>query len=238
MNNGLFITGTDTGVGKTVVAATLAYALHQRRLNFHYIKPVESGISSRDYLETKSDAALVKRAGFLPEPLNEIVPFRFREPLAPLLAARREGIELSGNELSECIKTCIKTSELTLVEGAGGLLAPLCPDYLVIDLIKDLQLPVLVVCRTSLGALNHTLLTLDRLRLEGIHLIGIIANHLTAATGIAEESFLTQLSEFDPITVLGELPFLQNPPSELKAWKKLTGHIDFDKLLRRMTGKT
>ena len=238
MNNGLFITGTDTGVGKTVVAATLAYALHQRHINFHYIKPVESGISSREYLEKKSDAALVRRAGSLPEPLEEIVPFRFREPLAPLLAARREGVELSGNELSECIKTRIKPSGLTLVEGAGGLLAPLCPDYLIIDLIRDLQLPILVVCRTSLGALNHTFLTLDRLRQEGLHPIGIIANHLTAATGIAEESFLTQLSEFDPITVLGELPFLQNPPSEFKAWEKLTGHINLDKLLSLMTGKT
>ncbi|MEA3347598.1 MAG: dethiobiotin synthase [Pseudomonadota bacterium] len=238
MNNGLFITGTDTGVGKTVVAATLAYALHQRHINFHYIKPVESGISSREYLEKYSDAALVKGAGSLPEPLNEIVPFRFREPLAPLLAARREGVELSGNELSECIKTRIKPPGLTLVEGAGGLLAPLCPDYLVIDLIRDLQLPILVVCRTSLGALNHTFLTLNLLRQEGLHPIGIIANHLTAATGIAEESFLTQLSEFDPITVLGELPFLQNPPSEFKAWEKLTGHIDLDKLLNQITVKT
>ena len=238
MSNGLFITGTDTGVGKTVVAATLAYALRQRDINFHYIKPVESGISSREYLEKESDAAIVKRAGFLPEPLNEIVPFRFREPLAPLLAARREGVELSGNELSESIKTRIKPERLTLVEGAGGLLAPLCPNYLIIDLIKDLQLPVLVVCRTSLGALNHTLLTLDRLRREGVRTVGIIANHLTAATGIAEESFLTQLNEFDPISVLGELPFLQNPPSELKVWEKLIGHINLDELLKRITNKT
>ncbi|MCD6430995.1 MAG: dethiobiotin synthase, partial [Deltaproteobacteria bacterium] len=164
MNNGLFITGTDTGVGKTVVAATLAYALHQRHISFSYIKPVESGIINHEYLEEDSDAALVKRAGFLPEPLDEIVPFTFREPLAPLLAARREGVELSGKALRECVRTRIKPSGLTLVEGAGGLLAPICPNYLILDLIKDLQLPVLVVCRTSLGAINHTLLTLDRLR--------------------------------------------------------------------------
>ncbi len=238
MNNGLFITGTDTGVGKTVVAATLAYALHQRHIGFSYIKPVESGISSREYLENDSDAALVKKAGFLSEPLNEIVPFTFREPLAPLLAARRDGVKLSGKELSESIKDRIKPSRLTLVEGAGGLLAPLCPDYLILDLIKDLQLPVLVVCRTSLGAINHTLLTLDRLRREGIRPAGIIANHLTKATGIAEETFLTQLCEFDPITILGELPFLAPPPSEFKAWKKLTAHIDLDKLLSRIISKT
>lgn len=238
MNNGLFITGTDTGVGKTVVAATLAYALNQRHLSFSYIKPVESGVINRDYLEKKSDAALVKRAGFLPETLEEIVPFTFREPLAPLLAARREGINLSGKELRECIKARIKPAKLTLVEGAGGLLAPLCPSYLIIDLIKDLQLPVLVVCRTSLGAINHTMLTLDRLRQEGIHPVGIIANHATATTGTAEDTFITQLKEFDQVTVFGELPFLGNPPSELQAWEKLTTHIDIDKLLIRMTNKT
>lgn len=235
MNNGFFITGTDTGVGKTVVAATIAYALHQRHISFNYIKPVESGISSRQHLERDSDAALVKRAGFLTEPLEEIVPFTFREPLAPLLAARREGVNLSGKELKETVKARIKPSGLTLVEGAGGLLAPLCPNYLIIDLIKELQLPVIVVCRTSLGAINHTLLTLDRLRREGVQPLGIIANHLTAATGVAEETFIAQLTEFDPVTVLGELPFLENPPSEFKTWEKLAPHIDFDKLLSRTT---
>jgi len=238
LNKGLFITGTDTGVGKTVVAATLAYALHQRHIRFNYIKPVESGIINHDYLEKASDAALVKRAGFLPEPLDEIVPFTFREPLAPLLAARREGVTLSGKTLRECIRARIKPSGLTLVEGAGGLLAPLCPKYLVIDLIKDLQLPVLVVCRTSLGAVNHTLLTLDRLRREGIQPAGIIANHLMATTGTAEETFIKQLTEFDPVTILGEFPFLKNPPTEPKAWEKLTAHLDLDKLLNQITGET
>lgn len=235
MNNGFFITGTDTGVGKTVVAATIAYALHQRHISFNYIKPVESGISSREHLERDSDAALVKRAGFLPESLEEIVPFTFREPLAPLLAARREGVNLSGKELRETVRARIKPSRLTLVEGAGGLLAPLCPNYLILDLIKELQLPVIVVCRTSLGAINHTLLTLDRLRREGIQPVGIIANHLTATTGVAEETFIAQLTEFDPVTVLGELPFLENPPAEFNAWEKLTPHIDFDKLLSQTT---
>ncbi len=234
LNKGLFITGTDTGVGKTVVAATLAYALRQRHIDFSYVKPVESGIASREYLEKKSDAALVKKAGALSEPLTEIVPFTFREPLAPLLAARREGVNLSGKELSECIKSRIKPSKLTLVEGAGGILAPLCPNYLVIDLIKDLQLPVLVVCRTSLGAINHTMLTLDRLRQEKIEPVGIIANHTTATPDIAEETFIKQLTEFDPVTILGELPFLENPPSRLQAWKRLSGHLNPDKLLNLM----
>ncbi|MBN2808422.1 MAG: dethiobiotin synthase [Deltaproteobacteria bacterium] len=231
MSKGLFITGTDTGVGKTVVAATLAYALYQRRISFSYIKPMESGISSQTYLENNSDAALVKKAGFLREKLNEIVPFTFREPLAPLLAARREGVELSGEFLHSSVKALIKPSQLTLVEGAGGLLAPLCPNYLILDLIRDLQLPVLVVCRTALGAVNHTLLTLERLRREGIHPIGIIANHVSAAAGAAEETFIAQLSEFDPIPILGELPFQNEAPADIPAWEKLATHINIGKLL-------
>lgn len=234
MNKGLFITGTDTGVGKTVVAATLAYALQQRQIDFSYVKPVESGIISREYLEKESDAALVKRAGSLSEPLEEIVPFTFREPLAPLLAARREGINLSKKKLKECVKTRIKPGKLNLVEGAGGLLAPICPDYLIVDLIKELKLPVLVVCRTSLGAINHTLLTLDRLRRENLELIGIIANHTTATTGTAEKTFTAQLSEFDPVTVFGEFPFIENNPSKINPWEKLVVHLELDKLLSRI----
>lgn len=236
MLQGLFITGTDTGVGKTVVAATLAHTLYHRNIPFNYLKPMESGVISRDYLEKESDAALVKRAGSLPETFEEIAPFTFREPLAPLLAARQEGINLSGIELKKSIRARIKPGKLTIVEGAGGLLAPLCPNYLILDLIKDLQLPVLIVCRTSLGAINHTLLTLDRLRREGIQPVGIIANHLSATTSTAEETFIEQLTEFDPVTVLGELPFLRTLPSEFEAWEKLAAHIDFDKLLSLATG--
>ena len=234
MNNGLFITGTDTGVGKTVVAATLAYALKQHHIDFSYVKPVESGIINREYLEKKSDAALVKRAGSLSQSLEEIVPFTFCEPLAPLLAARREGVSLSGKTLKECIKARIKPSKLTLVEGAGGLLAPLCPNYLIIDLIKDLQLPVLVVCRTSLGSINHTLLTLDRLRHAGLKALGIIANHINAISGTAEKTFTAQLSEFNPITVFGEFPFLENHLTQIDTWQKLATHLELDKLLNRI----
>ncbi|MCK5915055.1 MAG: dethiobiotin synthase [Deltaproteobacteria bacterium] len=232
MNNGFFITGTDTGVGKTVVAATLAYALHQRHISFSYIKPVESGISSRRHLENDSDAALVKRAGTLPESLKEIVPFTFKEPLAPLLAARRAGIEITKESLIDSINDRINPSRLTIIEGAGGLLAPLCNNFLILDLIRELRFPTLLVCRTSLGSINHTLLTLDRLRREGINPIGIIANHVTAP-GIAEEEFIAQLTEFDPVTILGESPYMTNLQPNFSDWQKLTPHIDIETLLKR-----
>ncbi|HDS16227.1 MAG TPA: dethiobiotin synthase [Proteobacteria bacterium] len=231
MQNGLFITGTDTGVGKTMVSAALACALRQKEISFSYLKPVESGIPDRLYLEERSDAAIVKKAGELPQALTEIAPFTFREALSPLLAARREGRKLSGQELSDWVRKRLEPTCFTLVEGAGGLLAPLCPDYLVLDLIKALNLPVLVVCRSSLGAINHTLLTLERLRREGINPAGLIINHLNPSPGIAEKGFLSQLQEFDPVTVLGEVPYFADRPITPRDYRKIADTIRVDKLL-------
>ncbi|MBN2705622.1 MAG: dethiobiotin synthase [Deltaproteobacteria bacterium] len=231
MQNGIFITGTDTGVGKTTVSAALAFALRRKELPFSYLKPVESGIPDRLYLEERSDAAMVKKAGGLTQALTEIAPFTFREALSPLLAARREGRELSGQMISDWVKKRLEPTRLTLVEGAGGLLAPLCPDYLVLDLIKELKLPVLVVCRSSLGAVNHTLLTLERLRREGLNLVGLIINHLNPTPGIAEEFFLSQLQEFDSVTILGEVPYFENRPASPRDYRKIADTIMVDKLL-------
>ena len=238
MRNGIFITGTDTGVGKTIVAATLAYTLKQRQIDFGYIKPMESGIVSSDYLAQKSDAALVKRAGSMPESFAEIVPFTFPEPLAPLLAARRAGVVITKTNLAAAVKKLIQPRRLTLIEGAGGLLAPLCENFLVLDLIKELNLPVLLVCRTALGSVNHTLLTLNRLRRENIDILGLIANHTTSITGVAEETFTSQLTEFDPVTILGELPHTTGLRPDFSDWQQLAARIDIETLLNRIESFT
>jgi dethiobiotin synthetase len=228
---GLFITGTDTGVGKTVISATLAYALRRKGIDFGYLKPIETGIPDTDYLNTFSDAALVKAAGRLSTPMPEIVPFRFREPLAPLLAARREGVSLSATTLKKTIRHLCRNKKFFLVEGAGGLLAPLCPDYLVLDLIRDLGLPVLVVSRTGLGAVNHSLLTLERIRRENLRLIGLAASHFSSSPSLAEREFISQLSEFDPVPIVGELPFLDPGPVRDRDWEKLAGHLEVERIL-------
>ena len=232
---GIFITGTDTGVGKTVVAATLAWALRRAGVDFAYLKPVETGIESPEHLARLSDAALVRRAGELTEPLSEIVPFTFPEPLAPLLAARRQNITLTAAELRDKIRSRLSSTRPTLVEGAGGLLAPLCPDYLVLDLIRDLELPVLVVSHTGLGAVNHTLLTLERLEREGLEVIGLIANHLLTEPGIAEREFISQIQEFSPVDILGELPGRAQPPTGSDDWQALSSCLDLDHLRQKLS---
>jgi dethiobiotin synthetase len=230
---GVFITGTDTGVGKTVVAATLAWSLARRGIAFNYIKPVETGIPDRSTLENLSDAARVKRAGRLADSLDEIVPFTFPEPLAPLLAARRQGRVLKRSTLLDEVRKRIGPHRLALVEGAGGLLAPLCPGCLVIDLIAELGLPVLVVSRTGLGAVNHSLLTLRQLEREGIEILGLVANHCRPEPGIAEREFVSQLKEFADVEIFGELPYLAAPPENDHDWERLASGLDLASLLAR-----
>ena len=230
---GLFITGTDTGVGKTVVAATLAWSLARRGKSFSYIKPVETGIRNRQDLEFLSDAARVRAAGRLTEPLEKIVPFTFPEPLAPLLAARRQGTVLDRTELLATVREKIVPDRLALIEGAGGLLAPLCPDYLVLDLIRELGLPVLVVSRTGLGAVNHALLTLRQLERENIEVLGLVANHCRPEPTIAEQEFVSQLCEFAEVEIWGELPFLASPPAADRDWERLSSALDSTPLRAR-----
>ncbi|MEA3241679.1 MAG: dethiobiotin synthase [Pseudomonadota bacterium] len=230
---GLFITGTDTGIGKTLVAAILAVALQQRlQQGFSYLKPMESGIKNLEDLSRKSDGARVQKAAGLPHSLEEIIPFRFREPLAPLLAARRQQQVVSHKTLLNTVREHLHQHEFTLMEGAGGLMVPLCPGYLVENLISDLQLPALVVCRSALGGINHTLLTLSRLRQAKIPVVGIIINHATGNPGIAEQNFAELIREFDSVPILGELPFVPDFSFRREALLSLADQLDIEQLLK------
>ena len=229
---GLFITGTDTGVGKTLVAAILAVALQQRlQQGFSYLKPMESGIQNLEDLRRKSDGARVKKAAGLPHSLESIIPFRFREPLAPLLAAQRQQQVISHKTLLNTVREHLHQYEFTLVEGAGGLMVPLCPGYLVENLISDLQLPALVICRSTLGGINHTLLTLSRLRQCNIPVAGIIINHATGNPGIAEQNFAALVREFDQVAILGEIPYLPQSAFDKTTLLTLAEKIDLDSLI-------
>jgi dethiobiotin synthetase len=171
---------------------------------------MESGVPDQEVLFLNSDGARVKKAADLLEPLSRIVPYWFREPLAPLLAARRQGEVVSREDLLQAVTSHLSQYSFTLVEGAGGLMVPLCPGYLGENFISDLELPVLVVCRSALGGINHTLLTLSRLRQAGIPIAGIIVNHAAGSPGAAEKNFAGLIREFDPVPILGELPYLVN----------------------------
>lgn len=153
----LFVTGTDTGVGKSYVAALLAVGLEAA-----YWKPVQTG--------TAADADWVRRVAGLPA--ERVLPetYRLRAPLSPHEAARRQGVQI------EMSRFALPKRSRLIVEGAGGVMVPLNDRHLMIDLMAALGLPVLVVARSELGTINHTLLTLAQLRRSGCPLVGVVVN--------------------------------------------------------------
>ncbi|MBU0991869.1 MAG: dethiobiotin synthase [Proteobacteria bacterium] len=157
-----FITGTDTGVGKTVVSAILA-----RGLLSAYWKPVQSG------LDEMTDTQTVKMLTGLPDRHFFPETYRLNHPLSPHLSARRDGISIS---LEKFVLPASDAYSHLIVEGAGGVMAPLNDECFILDLMKKLNLPVLLVARSGLGTINHTLLSLDMMRRNGLHVFGAVMN--------------------------------------------------------------
>ena len=189
---GLFVTGTDTGVGKTYVAALIAADLVRQGIRVGVYKPVESGVAEPS---NGSDSERLWSAAGKPGTLNQVCPQRFRAPVAPHLAARLENREIDSDLLRRGIDDWRQCSELVLVEGAGGLMSPLGDDEYVADLARDLGYPLLVVAPNVLGTINQTLQTL--ITAENVHgglsVAGVILNDQQPANDSSVDSNLVQL---------------------------------------------
>jgi dethiobiotin synthetase len=168
---GLFVTGTDTGVGKTRVATGLAHALTARGLRVHARKPVESGVDART---GPLDAQALHEAAGAHEPLERVCPLRLRAPLSPERAARLEGVALELDDLVASVRAGTDGAGFVLVEGAGGFLSPIARDALNADLAQALRLPVLIVAADRLGTLNHVMLTVEAVRTRGLDVAGVV----------------------------------------------------------------
>ncbi len=213
MTKGFFIAGTDTGVGKTFVAGGLAAVLKEEGVNVGVFKPFESGVASghADYLYLKEKSGSKDSDDW-------ICPYRFEEALAPLVAAERVGITIDWCRVTDCFEAIATKHDFVIVEGAGGLLVPLAPKKTNIDLIKECELPVLLVGRLGLGTLNHTLLSLESLKAHSIECAGIILNQTTGRTGIAEETNPKTLAQLTSVPLLGVIPFMN--PLNLELFRK------------------
>jgi len=178
MSKGLFIIGTDTGVGKTFMAALLAsYWKKQKHYNVGVMKPFESGSPAPGY--TTDREQLWEAAGKTGALAPEICPYPFSEPLAPMQAAEKIGQKINPKTVLNAFQTIENGHDCIIVEGCGGLMVPLSPqdyDFTVEFLVKNFALPILLVARLGLGTLNHTLLTLSRCETIGLPVLGVIMN--------------------------------------------------------------
>ena len=172
-----FITGTDTGVGKTIVAGAIASALRARGMKVGVMKPAETGCREKRGELFPSDASFLKKVSGSKMPLDLICPYRFSEPLAPAIAAVPGGGDRSTcGSSKEILKLSGSRATSVLVEGAGGLMVPLTGKKLYLDLVAELGIPLIIVARAGLGTVNHTLLTVSAAKARKIEISAIILN--------------------------------------------------------------
>jgi dethiobiotin synthetase len=211
---GLFITGTDTGVGKTAVAAGIAASLARRRFRVAVCKPVATGCVRRREGLVSEDAEFLAHHADARFPLDVICPQRFEEPLAPAVAAERAGTPVDWPTIDRAIKTMSRESDLLIVEGVGGLLVPMDSSHTVLDMIRWLNLPAIIVARPGLGTINHTLLTIDALRKANAPIAGVVINQYPPETPpIAEETNPRVIEKWGKIPILCLAPKFASAPT-------------------------
>ena len=223
---GLFITGTDTGVGKTFVARGIASALRARGRRVGVMKPVETGCGGAA-TRRPGDALALKAAAGSKLDLDRICPYQLDAPLAPDVAARLENTRIDPAVIVAAFRDIRAGHDLTLVEGAGGLLVPVVERYVMADLARDLDLPLLVVVDSKLGAINHTLLTLEAAAARGLTVCGYVLNHASAADEAAASN-ASVLARCTAIPCLGTVQW--TPSAERDPGAAVESAIDWERL--------
>jgi dethiobiotin synthetase len=201
---GIFIAGTDTGVGKTFFTCALAQALIRNGIDVGVFKPVQSGCPRED---PEGDACLLRDWTGIDDPLELICPAAFKAPLAPLAASLLEGITLPLDWYLPGLLELRARHSVILAEGAGGLMVPISDKLLMIDIIQSINMPVILVAKPYLGTINHTLLSLEALRNRKIRVMGVVINGITVINQELES--LKFIEEFSGIPLLGTLPRLE-----------------------------
>jgi dethiobiotin synthetase len=211
--DGVFVTGTGTGVGKTVVAAVIAHTLAEEGKRVAVFKPTVTGLDE----EGEPDHALLRRATGSSQSDDEVAPYRYGPPMSPHLAAELAGEEIKPDKLLTAAQDAAANTDTLVCEGVGGLLAPLSPHYLVRDLAVDLTLPLIIAASPGLGTINHTLLTIEAARAVDLEVKAVVL------TPWPEEPSILEGSNLETIAKLGEVEVEALPPldlSEPKTWPR------------------
>ncbi len=216
--NSFFITGTDTGVGKTVIAGALAAVLKKKGIDVGVMKPVATG--------GWDDARFLIRAAGVKDNLFLVNPYCLGTPVVPAVAAEIEGVKIDIRKIKNAYEELSKRHDILIVEGVGGLLVPIYKNYLVTDLINELKLPVIIVAKPGLGTINHTLLTIRQAKVSRINVLGvIISNYDDANAGIAEMTAPEVIERIGKVPVLGIVSHIEGADTE-KGFKTLVKEVE------------
>ena len=210
---GYFITGTDTGVGKTIVTACLANLFKNQ--NVGVMKPIETGVDPECSSSSNSDAKFLMEITGVQDPLEDVCPYRLKSPASPYQAAKIEGKVIDPERILERFRALQSKHSMMLVEGIGGLMVPIAQRYKVTDLALQMGLPLIIVSRVQLGTLNHTLMTISAAQQQGLKIKGVILN--PAYEGELEPIEAEQgklIEEFSGVPILGTCPYINDLSSE------------------------
>lgn len=220
---GLFVTGTDTGVGKTIVACAIAERLQAQGVDVGVMKPIETGVGFQGPL----DAIALVESAHTDDPLDLVCPVRLALPAAPDVAAQAEGRRVELAAVRHAFAALRARHDVLIVEGAGGLLVPIAEGFAMADLARELALPLLVVARGRLGTVNHTLLTVEVAAARGLPLAGVVISHGPTPLSLPDTANLATLRRLLGDALVGEVPPLDVAESPAP------GAIDLDRLLAR-----
>ena len=221
-----FITGTDTGVGKSLISAAFLHALSRQGVKAAGMKPVAAGAELRDGVLWNEDVALLKSEASVDLPDALIVPCLFREAAAPHVAAALEDRTIDADQLLQAYRQIARQADAVVVEGVGGFCVPLTDDIDTADIATQLGLDVILVVGLRLGCLNHALLTAQAIAARGLKLAGWVANQIDPAMP-HQAANLEALERRLPAPLLGVVPWMTTPSAAVAA-----GHIDFSRLTR------
>lgn len=212
---GYFITGTDTGVGKTVVTACLTALLKNRGEDVGVMKPIETGVDPECSSSANSDAKFLMEVSGTHDGLDEVCPYRLRPAASPYQASRIAKKGIDPAKILEAFRALQAKHSMMLVEGVGGLLVPITQRYNVADLALEMQLPLIIVSRVQIGTLNHTLLTINAARQHGLKIKGVILNSSTGSElSEIEQQQGSLIEDLSDTPVLCHCPFVKDVTTE------------------------
>lgn len=206
MSHGLFVTGTDTGVGKTLVASTLVHLFAQQGLRSAGMKPVASGAIWEEGRWTNEDVLALTAAANVEVPLALVNPYLLKRATAPHIAAAEENITIDLSRLADCYQQITTLCDTVIVEGAGGFIIPFDDHHNSDDLVSKLNLPVILVVGIRLGCINHALLTQHAIQSRGLKLAGWVANDIDPNESCAD-GMVETLQKRLQAPLLGRLPW-------------------------------
>lgn len=234
MEKGIFVTGIDTGVGKTVIAGAIAAAIKAHGLDVGVMKPVATGAKEIEGRLISEDVVYLKKIIGSTDDDDLVNPIRLKPALAPNMAASRAGITIDTGKVWKAYKELTDKHDFVVVEGIGGLMVPIDDNLLVADMALKMGLALVIVSKHYPGAINHTLLTLEYARSRNLRIKGIIFNMLRNG-----EDFVGEIGRFSSVRVLGAIPFKENVCVEECVYGDIVEHfrreINISNIMRKET---